>query len=191
MSRKNGSKNSLANGVDWTSRVCTTLIVTTEGTTRSAASTSAVRREDPGSRSTRASPTAATSVGTSSPGASCVSAAAPRRSAPRRRSPNTTPQSQALLDSFRPQGPVGFDSEDDIQTLLGEPSQSGIAYPHEVQAVRGRRRRRGPSIGSQECRADDLRAPALLGGAKNSRDDAPHHSVQEAIRHDVESGHEP
>src|SRR6267378_3802397 len=191
MSRKNGSKNSLANGVDWTRRVCTTLIVTTDGPTRSAACTSAVRREDPGSRRACVSPAAATAVGASSPGASRVRAAAPRRSAPRRRNPNTAPQSQALLDFFRPQNPARLGSEDDIQTLLGEPSQSGIAYPHEVQTVRGRRRRRGPSIARQKRRADDLRAPTFLGRAKNGRDEAAHHSVQEAIRHDVESGHEP
>src|SRR2546427_528163 len=85
MSRKNGSENSPANGVVLPSRVCAPPIVTTERTTRSAASTRAVPREDPG-------------------------------------------------------------------------------YP---------------------------RPPPPLGRAKTSQHDAAHHSVQEATRHDVESGHEP
>src|SRR5882672_2568713 len=96
MSRKKGSKNSLAKGLDWTVRVCTTLIVTTEGPTRSAAATIEVRLETLGSR-LESAPCATATVGRRSPRPGVrLNEAAPTTSAPRRRNPHTTPQSQVL-----------------------------------------------------------------------------------------------
>src|SRR5436853_5185737 len=125
MSRKKGSKNSLPKGVDWTMRVCTTLIVTTDGPTRCAASTIAVRREAPGSERGGSSATAATTAAPFS-----AIAETPSTIAPRRRNPHTTPQIQVLLHC----GSGRFileagSSACDIQRLLGKPSQPGIADP--------------------------------------------------------------
>src|SRR5437762_147080 len=102
MSRKKGSKNSLPKGVDWTMRVCTTLIVTTDGPTRCAASTIAVRRDAPGSEREGSSAAAATTAAwiLSAPFAPALLPAiaeAPSTIAPRRRKPHTTPQIQVLL----------------------------------------------------------------------------------------------
>src|SRR5205085_10700456 len=104
MSRKKGSKNSLAKGLDCTVRVWTTLIVTTDGPTRCAAATIDVLRDALGSR-----PRAL----------SCAGAAR----GPSRRSP----QSAIHGHSERERGC----SADDIQSLLGKPSQPGIANPHQ------------------------------------------------------------
>src|SRR5436309_3955735 len=170
MSRKKGSKNSLPKGTDWTRRVCTTLIVTTLGPTRSAACTIAVRREFPGSRWAWLSSATATPGRTSPPGEGVRITVAPRMSAPSKRKPNRTPHNQALLDSFRLQRvTLAFNSSNDIQALLGEPPQAGIANPHEIQAVRGGGRRRRSAVARLENLADRFRAPRVLGGANRGR----------------------
>src|SRR5882672_456390 len=201
MSRKKGSKNSLPKGVDWTIRVCTTLIVTTDGPTRCAASTIAVRRVAVGSG--RGISSAAAARGSARVAAAWMPRAplppllpaiaeAPSTIAPRRRNPHTTPQIQVLLHCGSRRFSIEAGSSTcDIQSLLGEPSQPGIADPHEIQTMSGRWWRRTSPIASLKRRADGLRPAALFRGAKQCRYDAAHHSVQEAIGHDVEPRDDP
>src|SRR6478736_5199487 len=163
MSRKKGSKNSLAKGLVWTSRVCTTLIVTTDGPTRWAAATIAVRREAVGSCPSGAS-CADAGAGVRSPRVvEDVSEDAPRIRAPRRRNPHRTPQNHDDRDPGPPRdGPGTGASADDIHMLLGKPPQPGIADPHEVETVRGRRRLSAPPIARRERRVDRPRSAAIL-----------------------------
>src|SRR5258706_5554398 len=199
MSRKKGSKNSLPKGVDWTIRVCTTLIVTTDGPTRCDASTIAVRRVAVGSG--RGTSSAAAARGSARVAAAWMPRAppllpaiaeAPSTIAPRRRNPHTTPQIQVLFHCGSRRFSIEAGSSTcDIQSLLGKPSQPGIADPHEIQTMSGRWRRRTSPIASVKRRADGLRPSALFRGAKNRRYDAANHSVQEAIGHDVEPRDDP
>src|SRR5258705_8771171 len=72
-------------------------------------------------------------------------------------------------------------------TLLGKPSQPGIADPHEIETVRRRRRRSPPALLRLERRENGGASAARFGGADHGRYDAAHHSVQEAIRLDIEA----
>src|SRR5258705_1989369 len=204
MSMKKGLKKSSPNvsGDVLTTCVCTTLSVTTAGPTFSAAATMAVRREasSAAGRSPSESAPVAAATWTAFPGpppsvpasggtATCsrgrcvATTSAARRSAPKR-----IPAPSVETDQ-RPRvwGARGIASSDDMWTLLGKPSQPRIADPHEIETVRRRRRRPLPALLRLERRENGGASAARFGGADHGRYDAAHHSVQEAIRLDIEA----
>src|SRR6266581_4072212 len=193
MSRKKGSKNSFPSGTGevWTTRVCTTLSVTTEGPTRCAASTMAVRRVRstfPGAFSDIDS--AAAAAGTD-PGASETTRffpRAPTRSAARRRRPKRIPAARVPSGHLLPaRGEGEFNSGDDIQRLLGDPPHAGIAHPHQIETVCRSGRRGGPAVPCFERGFNRACARPALRIANDRGDDPAYHSVQEPVRFDVEA----
>src|SRR5437773_1430431 len=193
MSRKNGSKSSFPSGTGevWTTRVCTTLSVTTEGPTRCAASTIAVRRVRstfPGAFSAIDSAAVAADTWPWGPDTTRFWPRVPTRSAARSRRPKRIPAARVPRGHLlAPREEGEFSSGDDIQRLLGNPSHPGIPNPHQVETVRRSGRCGGPAIPRFERGFHRARAGPALRLANDRGHDPANHSVQEPVRFDVEA----